>query len=257
MSLTAAADANSTFAGWTGACSGTTNPCTVTISATTSVMAAFNLETNKPTSSISSPTSGASLRHPAVVITGGAADGTGSGVQKVEVSTDGGTTWKPAEGTILWNHSWNVPGNGTYVIKSRATDNAGNVENPGAGVTVTVASYQPTPVDVSGKQLLVNGAPFTVKGVVYSPVPIGEDPQASPYGDYFTAPYNALHTRDLPVLRTLGANAVRLYHWEKSADHFDFLDQAFNGGTDPVYVIAGFWINEGLNIDPTSPDQRS
>jgi hypothetical protein len=253
VSLTALADANSTFAGWTGSCSGTTSPCTVTISANTSVMAAFNLETNKPISSISSPTSGASLRHPAVVITGGSADGTGSGVQKVEVSTDGGTSWKPAEGTILWSYSWTAPENGTYVIKSRATDNVGNVENPGVGVTVTVAPYQPTPVDVSGKQLLVNGAPFAVKGVVYSPVPIGEDPHASPYGDYFTEPYGALHNRDLPVLRTLGANAVRLYHWEKTADHSNFLDQAFNGGLNPIYVIAGYWINEGLNIDPVSP----
>jgi len=324
VSLTAAANANSNFTGWTGACSGTTNSCTVTMNANATVTAAFaiktytitaaagsggslspsgginvnsgasqtftitpntgyqiagvtvdgvakgtpgsysfsnvtaahtiqatfNLETNKPTSSISSPTGGAALRHPAVAITGGAADGTGSGVQKVEVSTDGGTTWKPADGTILWSYSWTAPGNGTYVIKSRATDNVGNMENPGAGVTVTVTSYQPTPVDVSGKQLLVNGTPFTVKGVVYSPVPIGEDPNASalPYGDYFTAPYSALHNRDLPVLRTLGANAVRLYHWEKTADHFNFLDQAFNGGVNPIYVIAGYWINEGLDI---------
>jgi hypothetical protein len=77
-------------------------------------------------------------------------------------------------------------------------------------------------------------------------------PNASPYGDYFTALYNTLHNRT-PVLRTLGANAVRLYHWEKTPDHFNFLDQAFNGGLNPIYVIAGYWINEGLNIDPVSP----
>ncbi len=74
----------------------------------------------------------------------------------------------------------------------------------------------------------------------------------APYGDYFTAPYGALHNRDLPVLRTLGANAVRLYHWEKTADHFNFLDQAYNGGLNPIYIIAGYWINEGLDIDPDS-----
>ncbi len=139
------------------------------------------------------------------------------------------------------------------MIKSRATDNVGNVENPGVGVTVTVTSYQPTPVNVSGKQLLVNGAPFTVKGVVYSPVPIGEDPNAAPYGDYFTAPYSAIYNRDLPVLKAMGANVVRLYNWEKSADHFDFLDQAYNDGSDPIYVIAGYWINDGMDIDPASP----
>ena len=64
-----------------------------------------------------------------MAITGGAT-ATGSGIQKVEVSTDGGTTWKPANGTILWSYSWTAPENGTYVIKSRATDNVGNVENP-------------------------------------------------------------------------------------------------------------------------------
>ena len=257
VSLTAAADANSVFTGWTGACSGTTNPCTVTMSANTAIQATFNLETNKPTSSISSPASGATLRHPALSITGGATDGTGSGVQKVEVSTDGGATWKAADGTILWSHSWNVPGNGTYVIKSRATDNVGNVENPGAGVTVTVAPYQPTPVDVSGKQLLVNGTPFTVKGVVYSPVPIGEDPHASPYGDYFTAPYSALHNRDLPVLRTLGANAVRLYHWEKSADHFDFLDQAYQRRIGPDLCHRGLLDQRRAEHRSGFPDQCS
>jgi hypothetical protein len=266
VSLTALADTNSTFSGWTGACSGSTNPCTVTMSANASATAIFNQETIKPSSSISSPSNGDRLLQPAVIITGGATDGNGSGIQKVEVSTDSGATWNPAlgttpsnalrttaVGTTLWSYSWIAPGNGTYVIKTRATDNLGNVEIPGVGVTVTVAPYQPTPVDVSGKQLLVNGVPFSVKGVVYSPVPIGEDPHASPYGDYFTASYGALHARDLPVLRTLGANAVRLYHWEKSADHFEFLDQAYNGGAQPIYVIAGYWINEGLDIDPASP----
>jgi hypothetical protein len=92
-----------------------------------------------------------------------------------------------------------------------------------------------------------------VKGVVYSPVPVGEDPNlAAPYGDYFTEPYGALHERDLPLLRTMGANALRLYHWEKTAGHSDFLDRAFNGGVDPIYVIAGYWIDAGLDLDPHS-----
>ncbi len=45
VSLTAAADANSVFTGWTGACSGTTNPCTVTMNANAAVTAVFALKT--------------------------------------------------------------------------------------------------------------------------------------------------------------------------------------------------------------------
>ena len=45
VSLTAAANANSVFTGWSGACSGTTNPCTATVNGNTSVTATFNLKT--------------------------------------------------------------------------------------------------------------------------------------------------------------------------------------------------------------------
>src|SRR5690606_33050437 len=41
--------------------------------------------------------------------------------------------------------------------------------------------------------------------------------------------------------------------WNNTADHFDFLNKAFNNGVDPIYVIAGYWINPGLDIDPQSP----
>jgi hypothetical protein len=42
VTLTATADASSTFAGWSGACTGTTATCTVTMSAARSVTATFN-----------------------------------------------------------------------------------------------------------------------------------------------------------------------------------------------------------------------
>jgi hypothetical protein len=252
VSLTAAPNTSSLFSGWSGACSGTANPCSMNMNANSTVTANFTLKTTKPGSAITSPINGATLRQMSFTITGSATDGAGSGIQKVEVSTDGGTTWKPTLGTIAWTYAWNIPGNGNYQIKSRATDQLGNVETPTAGISVLAASYQPTPVTVTGKQLLVNGSPFKVKGVVYSPVPIGEDPNLPPYGDYFTLPYRALSERDLPLLRALGANTLRLYHWENTVDHFDFLDRAFNGGVDPIYIIAGYWIDAGLNLDPNS-----
>jgi hypothetical protein len=45
VTLTAAADASSTFGGWSGACSGTANPCTVMMTSNLSVSAAFTLKT--------------------------------------------------------------------------------------------------------------------------------------------------------------------------------------------------------------------
>lgn len=50
-----------------------------------------------------------------------------SGVTQVEVSTDGGATWSSAQRTGNWTYQWNIPGDGPYTIKSRATDLAGNV----------------------------------------------------------------------------------------------------------------------------------
>jgi hypothetical protein len=252
VSITALPDSSSVFGGWSGDCSGTSPTCTVTMSANASVTATFLLETNKPVSSISQPTGGATIPKSTYTIKGTADDRSGSGIQKVEVSLDNGQTWKPASGSGSWSHEWQIPAAGTYLLKSRATDVVGNMEAPAAGVSVTVLSYQPTPVQVSGRQLLVKGAPFTVKGVVYSPTPIGDDPQSAPFGDYFTDDYSAIHDRDLPVLRELGANALRLYYWDKSADHHQFLDKAYNGGINPIYVIAGYWIDKGLELDPLS-----
>jgi phospholipase C len=48
VTLTATAATNSTFAGWTGACSGTNSTCTVTLSASQKVTATFNLAQSVP-----------------------------------------------------------------------------------------------------------------------------------------------------------------------------------------------------------------
>ena len=96
------------------------------------------VDTARPSSIIVSPADGDTLTGQGATISGTAADGTGSGVQKVEVSTDGGSTWHLASGTTAWSFKWNVPADGSYTIKVKATDNLGNVEIPGAGVMVIV-----------------------------------------------------------------------------------------------------------------------
>jgi hypothetical protein len=81
-------------------------------------------------------------------ITGTATDN--AAVSSVEVSTDGGATWSAAVCTgcgtasATWSYSWTLPADGTYVIKSRATDSASNVETPSGGNTVTVDRTAPS-----------------------------------------------------------------------------------------------------------------
>jgi DMSO/TMAO reductase YedYZ molybdopterin-dependent catalytic subunit len=67
----------------------------------------------------------------------GAAWGSDTVVEKVELSTDDGKIWKsvdfldPAQPFVWrrWEFDWNVPAEkGTYILKSRATDSQGNMQ---------------------------------------------------------------------------------------------------------------------------------
>jgi len=58
------------------------------------------------------------------------------GIQKVEVSTDGGQTWMPAsikdplsnDTWVLWTADWNPPSTGNFSLAVRATDGTGAVQ---------------------------------------------------------------------------------------------------------------------------------
>lgn len=91
-----------------------------------------------PSSAITFPTQSTALvaGNP-VTITGTAADTGGGRVGGVEVSTDGGATWHPAIGRAAWSYDW-TPANSTATLRSRAVDDSGNLETPGAGVTVGI-----------------------------------------------------------------------------------------------------------------------
>src|SRR5262249_28956091 len=100
--------------------------------------ASASTDTTPPSSTITSPGSGATMTSGTpVTITGTAAD-SGGVVAGVEVSTDSGATWHPASGTTSWSYSWTPGPTGVIAIKSRATDDSGNIESPSAGVSVTV-----------------------------------------------------------------------------------------------------------------------
>lgn len=107
-----------------------------------------------PSSKITSPTAGASIAAGQdYVIKGTAADLGIYAVSKVEVSVDRGSTWTSAtltkvrDSNFTWEYTWTAPAEGSYTIKSRATDTQGNVEEVGTGVSVTVsATTTGTPV---------------------------------------------------------------------------------------------------------------
>lgn len=99
---------------------------------------------------------------------------------------------------------------------------------------------------VSGRRILKDGTPFLIKGVCYNPTPIGDNGSRAPNGDYYTSAYSAIWDRDLPKLRAMGANVIRIYGWAPTADHTAFLNRCYNNGDHPIYVLVNYW------VDPTT-----
>ncbi len=104
-------------------------------------------DTRAPTATLTSPTGGGTIQAGSTVTVTGTATDTGGGlVGGVEVSTDDGSTWHPAEGRASWSYPFTAPAEvGTTVtIRTRATDDSLNTETPGAGTTVTTTARECT-----------------------------------------------------------------------------------------------------------------
>ena len=99
----------------------------------------MSTDVTRPTSTITTPTTGLNVTAGVpVAIVGSAADTGGGVVAAVEVSTDGGQTWHPASGRQNWSYTWTPSVPGPVTILARASDDSGNVEIAGNGVSVTV-----------------------------------------------------------------------------------------------------------------------
>src|SRR5262249_42249126 len=95
-------------------------------------------DTVRPTSTITFPTAGATVVIGTTSsVTGTASDAGGGTVAQVQVSVDGGATFSTATGTAAWSLTWTPATAGQVTIRSRATDNSGNVQDPPAQITVT------------------------------------------------------------------------------------------------------------------------
>lgn len=103
------------------------------------VLATASTDAIRPGSTIASLSEGATLDIGQLVTIGGSAsDGGGGMVGGVEVSVDGGTVWRRANGRTSWTYSWLPTEFGPVRILSRAVDDSGNLETPGPGVLVNV-----------------------------------------------------------------------------------------------------------------------
>jgi hypothetical protein len=103
------------------------------------VPATKSTDTTPPSSVVTTPTPGTTIPvNQGVIIQGNATDTDGH-VGAVDVSTDNGQTWNPANGRDNWTLGWTPTQPGTYTIRSRAADDSANTGQPSPGITVTVA----------------------------------------------------------------------------------------------------------------------
>ena len=127
---------------------------------------------------------------------------------------------------------------------------------------VATSAHSRTIVTADGYVLKVNGSPFVIKGMNYSPVPIGTKPEFIPYGDYFIPFYANVWRPDLDKIREAGVNVIKLYAGNPdlnagnpgtAGNWRQFLDYCYNGGNKPVYVVM-FSFTLGGEIERGGPE---
>lgn len=100
------------------------------------VAATASTDTTGPSVTVTSPASGVTVPALKPVTIKGTASDSGGAVARVEVSTDGGSTWKAATGLTSWSYSWTPTTPGPASVKVRAVDDSVNI---GSVTTVPLA----------------------------------------------------------------------------------------------------------------------
>ncbi|MCS7245988.1 MAG: hypothetical protein RMJ38_07705, partial [candidate division WOR-3 bacterium] len=97
--------------------------------------------------------------------------------------------------------------------------------------------FASTKVGIKGRNLYVNGEPFTIRGVCYSPTPIGKNVAAG-----YTWWSDRNYLSDILKIKQLCANVIRTYSAPLSydANFAEFLNECYKNG---IYVIIGYWVN--------------
>jgi hypothetical protein len=183
------------------------------------IAATASADTVRPTSTITSPAGGATVQYGTpVTITGTATDAGGGVVGGVEVSVDGGMTWRRATGRESWSYNWTPGSGGTWTIRSRAVDDSGYLETPSAGVAVTVQgdSTPPAISNVHVSNITATGA--TITWTTDEPADsLVEYGTTTTYGSssVLNPSLSYSHSQQLSNL-----SAITIYHYRvKSKDH--------------------------------------
>jgi hypothetical protein len=144
------------------------------------VAATASTDTVGPAVSVTAPAPNSTV--PAlkpVTVSGTATDSGGGVVARVEISTDGGTSWKPATGTTSWTYAWTPTSMGQQTLLVRAVDDSANIG--------TIAQR---PVTVGPQQ-----CPCTLFGSASAPTVVDAgDPDAVELGVKFTPTVNGTIT---------------------------------------------------------------
>ena len=94
-----------------------------------------------------------------------------------------------------------------------------------------------------GRTLYLDGKPWPMRALCYSPVPVGWDPDwFEPYGDFFTSEYAGIYERDIPLIAAAGVNALRIYTLKFSHRHTHFFDLCRRYG---IEIIVGYDFEDG------------
>ena len=92
------------------------------------------------------------------------------------------------------------------------------------------------------RALLLDGAPWLMRGVAYAPTPVGVAPGPTQSLDFFSGGSERnvrTFERDLPLLAAMGANALRVYHfdWGGGQSHARFFNAC---AAHNITVMGGF-----------------
>ncbi|MBD3869453.1 MAG: right-handed parallel beta-helix repeat-containing protein, partial [Acidobacteria bacterium] len=112
-----------------------------------------------------------------------------AGIQVVEISTDGGSSWNPAIGEELWSFEWTPPMSNPYTLQCRVTDVDAGVQAAPAAINVTVNAAAITTSGVlttdetwsgvivlTGDVIVPNGLTLTIEeGTIVKATPQSDD----------------------------------------------------------------------------------
>ncbi len=110
-----------------------------------------------------------------------------------------------------------------------------------------VLSAQAAQVTVSGRKLLVDGVPFVIKGVNYSPTRAGSRIDLDSPTSYNVFADTQTWLNDFPLLKAMGVNTLRLSHAVNATQ--GFLDAAQQNG---FHVVMGYSVNDRWNAADAS-----